>query len=339
MPGTLVRREPSTRTKPVCAVGGDPGRLQVQVLRERAAADAHQELVKLQGFGLAVGFDGDGGRVARDRGALDLGSQSEGEALLLQEALQPAPDLAVHGRGDLREHLDHGDLGAQPHPDRAELEADVAAADNAQPARDRVEREGLGRAQDGLAVEGEAGRCDRRAARGQDDVLCFERFRLAPGVDRTRFLPASLCRALDDDDLVVFKELLHIVREVLDHLLLAGHHLGDIHADGTGRNPVARQLGLGQVEVLARVQERLARDAADVQAHPAEARPFFDTGRLQAELGRAHCGHIAPGAASNDHQVVAVGHRQISIMMRSGFSMHSLMCLRKVTASRPSTMR
>ena len=54
----------------------------------------------------------------------------EGKALLLQQALELLRHLAVHARQDAVKKLNHLDLGAEPRPDRAELEPDDAGADD-----------------------------------------------------------------------------------------------------------------------------------------------------------------------------------------------------------------
>ena len=138
---------------------------------------------------------------------------------------------------------------------------------------------------------------------------------------------------------------------------------------------------LGQVVELARIEQRLARDAADVEAGAAERRPLLDAGHLHAELRGADRGDVAAGAGADHDQVVTLGHRlapwnaaidpqmthdatqmklepwqsglvvsicaicddstprQTSSISRSGFSMHSLIRTRKLTASRPSMIR
>ena len=55
-----------------------------------------------------------------------------------------------------------------------------------------------------------------------------------------------------------------------------------------------------------RVQQRLRRNAADVEAHAAERRPALDQRDLQAEIGRAERGRVAagPGAEHDEVEVV-----------------------------------
>ena len=118
---------------------------------------------------------GDGHPVALDLRAGDLGLEVELQPLLRQALLEQVADLDVGQRHDPGQELDDRDLRAQPLPDRAELQADVAAADDDQVLGNLVEAEGLGRADDRLAVERQERQGDRLAAGGQEDVAGLER--------------------------------------------------------------------------------------------------------------------------------------------------------------------
>ena len=126
---------------------------------------------------LALGGDRD--LASFDLRAGDLGLQVELEPLLGQALGQEVADLAIGQRHDPRQELDDGDLRAQPLPDRAQLQADVAAADDDEMLGHLVEAERLGGADDGLAVERQEGQGDRFAAGRQQDVPGLE-------VDRCR---------------------------------------------------------------------------------------------------------------------------------------------------------
>ena len=54
---------------------------------------------------------------------------------------------------------------------------------------------------------------------------------------------------------------------------------------------------------LRRVQQRLRRDAADVEADAAERRPALDQRDLEAEVCRAERGRVAPGAGTEHDEV------------------------------------
>ena len=63
----------------------------------------------------------------------------------------------------------------------------------------------------------------------------------------------------------------------------------------------------GLLEQLGGVQQRLRRDAADVEAGAAEGRVLLDHGDLHAELRRADGADIAAGAGADDDEVVGHG--------------------------------
>ena len=65
-----------------------------------------------------------------------------------------------------------------------------------------------------------------------------------------------------------------------------------------------RLLGVG--EHAGEVQQRLGRDAADVQADAAEALVALDEHGLQAEVGRAEGGRVAAGAGADHDDVGAI---------------------------------
>ena len=104
------------------------------------------------------------------------------------------------------------------------------------------------------------------------------------------------------------------------------------------------------------VQQRLGRDAADVEAGAAMGLALFDDGGLQAELGGADGADIAAGAGADDNEIVGhkflrekaampggpgmeAGSDQRSRTRRAGSSSASFTRTRKVTASLPSTTR
>ena len=95
-----------------------------------------------------------------------------------------------------------------------------------------------------------------------------------------------------------------------------GHPLRDLAAAGEGLAVVdgdltldAEGVGLvgddvGQLRVA---QQRLGRDAADVQAHSPPV-AFLDDAGLQAELGGTDGGNVATGTGAEHADVVFVGH-------------------------------
>src|SRR5690348_3149333 len=106
------------------------------------------------------------------------------------------------------------------------------------------------------------------------------------------------------------------------------------------------------VELLGRIQHRLGRNAADIEAGAAERGLAFlaDEGvharRFQAELRRTDRGHITGRAGTDDDDVELFCHDDslacglyMPSSMRCGFSNWFLMSTRNSTASLPSMMR
>ena len=84
-------------------------------------------------------------------------------------------DLGIVAGQDRGQRLDDGDLRAQLGVERADLDADVAAADHDEPLGDGVERERAGRIDDAVAVELEARDLDRARAGRDHDVVGLDR--------------------------------------------------------------------------------------------------------------------------------------------------------------------
>ena len=102
--------------------------------------------------------------------------------------------------------------------------------------------------------------------------------------DRARLLDAA--GALERGDLVLAEQEGDALGRRFDHLALALHELGEVerrrrHLDAVHGEIVARLL-----EQVRGLQQRLGRDAADIEAGAAEGRALLDHRHLDAELGR-----------------------------------------------------
>src|SRR5271168_3318433 len=62
------------------------------------------------------------------------------------------------------------------------------------------------------------------------------------------------------------------------------------------------------VKLLGRVQQRLGRDASDIEAGAAERGAALDTRHFHAELGGADGADIAAGPGADDDQVETIAH-------------------------------
>ena len=288
----------------------DAHRLEAEPVDVWPPADGDEDDVGLQCFGLTAvaRLDGEGDAGIREPRPGDLGAQAELQPLLLQDALHLLRHLAVHPRQHLVEELDDGDLGTEPPPHRAELDADVAAADDDHRLRHALQVERAGRADDAFLIHLDARKCHHLGAGGDDDVLALQHPRLAAVLrgDLDGVGAGKARRAQHVLDLVLLEQEGDALGQVVNHLVLARKHGVEVGFDAADLDAVVGELVGGRLEVMRRLQQRLRRDAADVEAGAAERRPLLDAGHPHAELRRADRGDIAARAGADDDDIVAV---------------------------------
>src|SRR5260221_3523958 len=235
----------------------------------------------------------------------DLGAELKFHAELFQVALEDLRRLGVEpDRRNAGQKFDHGDLRAEPRPDRAELQPDRARADDEHRFRHFVERDALVAADDPLAVVFQEREFDRHAAGGEQDALRLERFfRAALVRDFDGMAVDQPAEALHDFDLVFLHQVGDARSELAHDLALALHHRAEIEPDVAGDDAVRGEPLLREMEMFARRQQRLARDAPDVEAGAAERFVLLHDGGFEAELRGADRGDVTAGAASDDDEL------------------------------------
>ena len=149
----------------------------------------------------------------------------------------------------------------------------------------------------------------RHAARlrsgGDDDLLPGGQRLLVALGDLDLAAAGEPAAALDPGDLVLLEQQLDAAGEALDDLVLAGLHLGHVEADDRLAEGEAPFLpGLGDLQRMRMLEQRLGGDAAPVQAGAAEHRRPLDHRGAQAELGGANGGDVAAGSRADDDYVV-----------------------------------
>src|SRR5262249_41869007 len=150
-----------------------------------------------------------------------LGLEDDLDAHLLQLLRDDADALGVDAGQDRRQRLDDGDLAAELGIDRAELEADVAAADDHHALGQTREGQRAGRIDDALLVEREARDLDRRRAGGDDYALRLDPHRGAVVLlHLERVGPDEAGGALHERRLVGLEELPDAAGELPDDGLL-----------------------------------------------------------------------------------------------------------------------
>ena len=279
-----------------------PDVFQADALETGPAAHGDKDLVPLRPAGVSVRiliddfvpFHGD-----------DLAAEMELHALLRVLGLEHRADLVVQRAQDLREHLHHRHLRADGIEEARELHPDDAAADD-------HERFGLGFQRQDLPVGDDHvseafakagdGRNRRLGARTDQQVASLiGRF---PAGDDEAFGAAALDDGLFLDNLHLGVPHLdpHAADEFLHHLLLALEDGAEI--DGGALDVHAVFVGVPAVIIdFGAVQQRLGRDAALIQAYPAQF-PFLEEDDRQAGGTGALRGHIAAGASPDDREIV-----------------------------------
>ena len=125
---------------------------------------------------LAV-IDGRGDAVAFLIELRHLGAGEDLDALLLEALAREGGDLGVFRRQDLRQHLDHGHLGAERAVERGELDANGARADDQKRFGNAVRHHRFEIGPNEFLVRLEAGKNARPRPGRDNDVFCQIRAR------------------------------------------------------------------------------------------------------------------------------------------------------------------
>ena len=222
----------------------------------------------------------------------------------LRDALgEDVHEIAIGARQQARRHLDDGDGAAERGVDGAELEADVAAADDEERLRDVGQIERGGRVHHARIVDLQRRR-NRGHRSGREHRVLELHGLLAAGHE----LHAQVVRvddlgpALEVLDLAVLDELAGAARQPLDDVVLELAQLGEIDLRlaelDAPRLRVARL-----VDELRDVQQRLRRNAAAVHADAARIQLPDRRARRRAEIGGQKRGGVPARAAADDDEL------------------------------------
>ncbi|MNE01767.1 hypothetical protein D3C80_942170 [compost metagenome] len=297
------------------AVGGQ------QVGGHRATAHGHDQLVEGQLL-LALGV----GEVHSHLlllhfGTGDAGAQTDLQALLGEDLHGFLGNLLVGGREEFLQGFDDSDFSTQAGPDGAQLEADHAGADHAQRLRHGLEVQGAGGVDDHVLVD--RGRRDvhRLGAGGEDHVLGFDDLHLAVGTGDFHLLVGQqLAVAFQQGHAVGLEQGGDAAGQVLDDGVLAANHRRYVDADALGFDAVDFEAFVSLMVLVGAVQQRLRRNAADVQAGAAQSGlailvlVLLDAGGLETELGCLDGGNVAAGARTNHYHVEFLGHNSFLLV-------------------------
>ena len=279
----------------------DSGDAEFQVVGVGAAADRDDDL-----------FRGDS---ARPAGAVDfqmavgMAARAGVHAHLDSEGGEGfrhgAGEHRVHRRQDARFGLDDGDLHPELGEGDADLQPDIAGADDRQGRRQAVERQRARGIENVRAVERQAGKRGGARAGGEHQVGELDEARAAI-VRRDHPLAGrgEAERALRDVHPGGGEQAAHAVGE-------AAHHAGfpRLEARHVGAGLQRRQAGArgapGAVREVRQLDQRLAGDAAHAQAHPAHrvGPAALDEENLAPQPRRVQRGRVAAGAGPDDDEI------------------------------------
>ena len=223
--------------------------------------------------------------------------------------LFPDPDEVAVGAGHQAvEHFDDVETRAERRVDRSHLEADDAAADHEHPLRHRREVERPRRIEHARIIRNERQPHDLRT--GGDDRLLEAHDRLGAGLrlrrpcgdlDLDMVRIEELADAADDLDLACLGHAGKPAGQLADDLVLPAAQPGEVDPRRIERDPVLGER-LRLVHHGRDVQQRLRRNAADVEAHAAQRAVALDQHGLHAEVRGAKRGAVAARTgAENEH--------------------------------------
>src|SRR5580704_1182065 len=281
--------------------------LDAHVLRARRSADGDQYLFRFDFVLFAVGGEGNRNAGLRLFDLLDLGVDEAVDPALPVDAHQLFGNLFVFDRHVARQHLEDGDLRAKRLVDAGELHAHGAGADHDQRFGNLLEAEDFDVGENLLVRRHPRQHARNRPGR-QDDLFHLEGLLLAAfdgnSVNAAARRAGQLAVAADDVDLVLAHQELQSLGMLVDDPLLA--LLNDVPVQADAGGILQSELGafLYVVKDLGVEEQSLGRDAADVQAGPAQDGVFLDESCLQSQLSGANGRGISGRSAADDGYVI-----------------------------------
>ena len=156
---------------------------------------------------------------------------------------------------------------------------------------------------DVLAVELDARQRLHGGAGGDDQVLGLDLL----GADLDGAAVAHAAIPSDDLDLVLLHQVLHALEQLVHDGVAPGRDPGVVERDALRRDAELLAADRHAVVQLRRLQQRLGRDATDVEAGASEL-VRLDQGHLEAELGGPDRGGVPAHAPAEDRDVEVCSH-------------------------------
>ena len=290
-----------------------------QAVGIRAPANRDDQAIELQRLHALFNLVFDADHVVIDRRVLDQCAEADIQPLVAEHRQCGAAYLPVrHGQ----EHIlcleqRHG--RSQPSPDAAEFQADNPGTDDAEPRRHLRPVQRTGGIHDTVALQRRRPDVQRRRTAGQDHVCGSQRLRSAVMPCDTHLRPGQqLTAAAQPVHAVGPEQGLDSARQFLHHPVLAGNHGSDIVRQLAGDNAMPGGTVTNLFIERRTFQQRLGRNAADVQAGAAEhrlsllAEPVVHAGSPETKLCTADSGNITSRPGTDDDCVITVHLRSVT---------------------------
>ena len=233
------------------------------------------------------------------------------DALAGQHAFERLGDFPIHAAKDFRQVFDDGDLGAEAAPDGAQFQADNAAADNDHGFWYPGKGQRAGGRNNRLLVDidFDARHAGNIGAGGDNDVFSLDRpgFSVFAG-DRNLAGLDDPAGTVECGDLVLFHQEGDAIDIGFHHRILVRHHRLEIEFRFQAVDAERRKSVAGFVIHFRGVQQRLGRDAADIEAGAAKGGAFFDNRHLQPKLRGLDCTNISARAGADDCDIEFLTH-------------------------------
>jgi hypothetical protein len=221
--------------------------------------------------------------------------------------LQRTHEVGIGAGHELIHEFDDGHFAAERAVHRSHFQADDAAADDEQFLRNVGEQQRVGRIHHARVVPRKTGQLHGLRTGGDDRVPEAHEFFAVFRVDFDLVRRHERAGAGDDRDLALLAHAGEAAVHLRDDLVLVRAQLVEFdfrRAEGDADVGGVR----GFVDDARGVQQRLRRNAADVEADAAERAVAFDEHDVLAEVGGAERGRVAAGAgAEHDDVAVEVG--------------------------------
>ena len=233
--------------------------------------------------------------------------------MLLERALKRRANLVVDPcAANFIRKFHHGDFRPQSAPHAAKFESDDPASDNNHGFRNLFQFQRPRARDDGFLIRIHPRQRARHRPSRQHHILRLNHLRASVLHRHVHFVRAQeLPPPFRVRHLILLEQSLDAFGQPRHRFTLMSHHRLHVDRDLTAeRDSVFRHPMFRFLVLVARVQQRFARDAPDVQARPAQGPSSLDARHLQPELRRLDRGDVPSRPTADDDDVLLFARRR-----------------------------